>query len=239
VDAETQLVSTIPARRAVGYIFCDSVYMTGNLLMASLLRHRAAGHLAFLATTLGHTHESKMYAAVARQIAANILPVFGDDGHHGGWLKASTGISGQPDVWGSIYALYRAVITGEPRSSLLQTIVRALETPGEIEYQGAIRQVPVSCDASEQSAWERTMIPKNHYQNGAYWHLPIGWLLAILQDTYPGHARALRDRWLDHLHAEQGRVWECIGWEGKANQNPGFAPSVTLPLGVLQSLVPA
>jgi hypothetical protein len=32
---------------------------------------------------------------------------------------------------------------------------------------------------------------------------------------------------------DPGRVWECIGWGGAANQNPGFAPSVTLPVGVL------
>ncbi|MEI6150255.1 MAG: hypothetical protein WCS01_14240 [bacterium] len=34
-------------------------------------------------------------------------------------------------------------------------------------------------------------------------------------------------------HLAPGRVWECMGWGGEANQNSGFAPSITLPLGVL------
>jgi hypothetical protein len=50
---------------------------------------------------------------------------------------------------------------------------------------------------------------------------------------YPDHARTIRDRWLQRLKAEPGRVWECMDWGGEANQNSGFAPSITLPLGVL------
>ena len=233
IDPGTELVHTTPERRAVGIIFCDSIYMTGDLLMASLLRHRAAEDMAFLAGTIGADSDSVEYTALSRRIADNILPVFGDDGRYGGWLKASTGISGQPDVWGSIYAIYRGVVKNKEKSRLLQTIVRSLENSGDIEFQGAIRHLPVSFDFSEKSAWEQTITGKNRYQNGAYWHTPVGWLLSILKDEYPEHTRGVCDRWLQHLRAEQGRVWECIGWDGLAKQNPGFAPSLTLPLGVL------
>jgi hypothetical protein len=233
IDPATQLVHTTEERRAVGFIFCDSIVMTGDLLMASLLRHRAAGHLASFARILGRTAEAQVYTALAAQIAQNIVPVFGRDARSGGWLKAATGISGQPDVWGSMYAIYRGIIQGEAKTRLLRTIVKALEKDGEIEFQGALRHVPVSLSASATSAWERTATPGNRYQNGAYWHTPVGWLLAILNEEYPDHARAICDRWLVHLKAEQGRVWECIGWGGAANQNSGFAPSITLPLGVL------
>ena len=233
IDPRTQLVHTTPERRAVGFIFCDSICMTGDLLMASLLRHRAAGHLASFAKRMGREAEAAKYIALRRRIAHNILPVFGNDERYGGWLKASTGLSGQPDVWGTIYTLYRGVVRGNHRARLLLTIVRALEKDGEIEFEGALRHVPVSLSASETSAWERTATPGNRYQNGAYWHTPVGWLLAILEKDYPEYARRIRDRWLQHLKAEQGRVWECIGWGGAANQNPGFAPSITLPLGAL------
>jgi hypothetical protein len=30
-----------------------------------------------------------------------------------------------------------------------------------------------------------------------------------------------------------GAPWECIGWGGKADQNPAFVPSVATPYGVL------
>lgn len=233
IDHVTQLVHATAERRAVGFIFCDSICMTGDLLMASLLRHRAAGHLVSFARILGHAEEAEAYTVLAAQIEQNILPVFGRDAHSGGWLKAATEISGQPDVWGSMYAIYRGIVKGEAKARLLRTIVHALEKDGEIEFQGALRHVPVSLSASATSAWERTATPGNRYQNGAYWHTPVGWLLTVLKDDYPDQARAIRDRWLAHLKAEQGRVWECIGWGGEANQNFGFAPSITLPLGVL------
>jgi len=233
-DSATQLVHTSEERRAVGFIFCDSIVMTGHLLMASLLRHRAVGHMAFFAKALGRDREAKAFTALAGRIARNILPVFGGDAGSGGWLKAATGISGQPDVWGSIYAIYRGIIKGDGKKRLLRTIVGALEQEGEIEFHGALRHVPVSLSASPASAWERTATPGNRYQNGAYWHTPVGWLLTTLQDDDVGHACVIRDRWLQHLKGEQGRVWECIGWGGEANQNPGFAPSITLPLGVLR-----
>jgi len=234
IETATQLAHTTAERRAVGFIFCDSIYMTGSLLLASLLRHRAAGHLASFAVILGHAKEAEAYTALAAQIAQHVLPVFGSEARSGGWLKAATGVSGQPDVWGSIYAIYRGIVQGKARDQLLRTIVQALNKDGEIEFQGALRHVPVSLSASATSAWERTATPGNRYQNGAYWHTPIGWLLTILKDDYPDHARAIRDRWLAHLKVEQGRVWECIGWGGEANQNSGFAPSITLPLGVLR-----
>ncbi len=235
IDPQTHLVHTTAERRAVGFIFCDSICMTGDLLMASLLRHRAAGHLASFAQILGRAKEAEAYTALAAQIAQHVLPVFGSETRSGGWLKAATEISGQPDVWGSLYAIYRGIVQGEEKARLLLTIIQALDKDGEIEFQGALRHVPVSLSASTTSAWERTATPGNRYQNGAYWHTPVGWLLTILNEEHPDHARCVRDRWIEHLKAEQGRVWECIGWGGSANQNPGFAPSITLPLGVLDA----
>jgi hypothetical protein len=162
------------------------------------------------------------------------LQVFADtDGTRGGWLKASNGISGQSDVWGSIYAIYIGAIEGEARAGLLRTIAAALAKPGEIEFEGALRHVPLSGDASPTTMWEKTSCPKNTYMNGAYWHVPVGWLLTILQPGYPELAQAVKRHWLGHLRAQQGKVWECIGWDGQANKNPSFAPSITLPLGVL------
>jgi hypothetical protein len=220
IDSKTELVHTTDERRAVGFIFCDSIYMTGDLLMASLLRQRAAEHMAFFAESMGRDSDAVTYSALAERIAQSILQVFGDDGCHGGWMKATTGVSGQPDVWASIYAVYRGIVKGEAKTRLLQTIVSSLEKQGEIEFQGALRHLPISFDASEKSAWERSVTPKNRYQNGAYWHTPTGWLIAVLQEKYPDHAKGIRDRWIQHLKAEQGRVWECIGWDGTGNQNP-------------------
>ena len=69
--------------------------------------------------------------------------------------------------------------------------------------------------------------------NGAYWHVPVGWLLTILQPEHPELAQTVKRQWLGHLREQQGKIWECIGWDGQANKNPSFGPSITLPLGVL------
>ena len=234
IDPATQLVRTTAERRAVGFIFYDAIEMTGDLLMASLIRYRAALHLAWLATKMDQPEDAKHYADVAQQIRSHILPVFADtDDTHGGWLKASNGISGQSDVWGSIYAIYIGAVEGEARAALLRTITVALAKPGEIEFEGALRHVPLSGDASATTMWEKARHPKNTYMNGAYWHVPIGWLLSILQPEHPELVQTLKRQWLGHLREQQGKIWECIGWDGQANKNPSFGPSITLPLGVL------
>jgi hypothetical protein len=141
-------------------------------------------------------------------------------------------------VWGSIYAIYVGAVEGEARAGLLRTITAALAKPGEIEFEGALRQVPLSGDASPTTMWEKARHPKNTYMNGAYWHVPIGWLLTILQPGHPELSQTVKRRWLGHLRAEHGKVWECIGWDRKANKNPSFGASISLPLGTLSQAEP-
>jgi hypothetical protein len=234
IDPATQLVRTTEVRRAVGFIFYDAIEMTGDLLMASLIRYRAALQLAWLATKMDQPEDAKHYTGIAQQIRSHVLPVFADtDGTHGGWLKASNGISGQSDVWGSIYAIYIGAVEGEARAALLRTITEALAKPGEIEFEGALRHVPLSGDFSPTTMWEKARPRKNTYMNGAYWHVPVGWLLTILQPEHPKVAQTIKRHWLGHLRTQQGKVWECIGWSGQADKNPSFGTSIALPLGVL------
>jgi hypothetical protein len=136
-------------------------------------------------------------------------------------------------VWGSIYAIYIGAVEGEARAALLRTITEALAKPGEIEFEGALRHVPLSGDFSPTTMWEKARPRKNTYMNGAYWHVPVGWLLTILQPEHPKVAQTIKRHWLGHLRTQQGKVWECIGWSGQADKNPSFGTSIALPLGVL------
>ena len=238
-DPETGMVTTTPEHRAVGFIFCDSIYMTGDLLMASLLRYRAATHLAVFADKLGKEQDKQEYLRIARLIQANIVHIFADIPRYGGWLKASTGFSGQPDVWGTIYSVYIGALQGDDRKRVMQTIVNAIEI-GQIESEGGLRHVPLNYDASESAVWEKTPTAKNRYQNGAYWHMPAGWLISALQMDYPDTAKAVFDRYIKHMRENSftkgsgyGAPWECFGWGGAANQNAIFGPSISMLYGII------
>lgn len=241
-DPRTGIVYTTAENRAVGFIFCDSVYMTGSLLMASLLRVRASRQLADLASVLGRETDAEFYNQQARLTGEHIAATFGCNPDTGGWLRACTGVSSQPDVWGTIYAVYLGVLPSGVNQHALETIVNGLRN-GMIENEGALRHVPIGFDASEQSAWERTVTHHNRYQNGAYWHMPTGWLVAILENSYPNEAQALFNSYATHMHKnaftkgqEFGAPWECVGWNDTACQNPIFGPSLTVPYGVLAEI---
>ena len=238
-DATNGLVHTVAECRFVGIIFCDTIYMTGHLLMASLERYRAALQLAEMCATLLDFPAEKYYTGQARLIVNAVPQVFSALPTHGGWLRACNGISGQADVWATFYALFLGILPEELTNAALAEIRKALAA-GTIELQGAFRHVPTDRDASPHTAWARGITVHNTYQNGAFWHTPTGWAVHVLRKTDPLLAEAVLDRYLAALRAEDFRKgaefnapWENIGREPAAFQNPVFLPSVTLPYAIL------
>ena len=70
--------------------------------------------------------------------------------------------------------------------------------------------------------------------------MPVGWLIAVLDRDHPEKAEAVFHDYVSHLRKgdfRQGKAhgapWECTGWDGQADQNPAFVPSVATPYGVL------
>lgn len=250
IDPDTGLVFTDEISRSVGFIYCDSIYMTGRLLFASLLRWRAAQQLADLEiAAAGSDPAGERRAAILRanvsSIPSSLPDVFGDPARIGGWLMAATQTGRQPDVWGTIYALYLGLFTGPAAQAAYDEIIQALET-GSIAHKGALRHVPTNHDARSDSAWERTHTPHNHYQNGAWWHMPSGWLIAVLARKDPVWAKRLFDEMIAHFRAEDFRLgpghnapWECIGRTADEDifRNPVFLGSVAVPCGVLQPIL--
>jgi hypothetical protein len=239
VDEETGTVFTTEEHRAVGFIFCDQTYMTGQMLMPTLERYRAAVQLSEIHTALGDSESAQRYQQDAELIRANTEKVFRSPDDNSGWLLASTGVSSQAFVWGTLYAIYLDILSPEVRKRAIEQVLKDLEN-GQIMCEGALRHVPLDGDASATSAWEKSITPHNRYQNGAFWHTPTGWLIAVLEADYPQHAKTAFDDYITHLRKNDfrqgepyGAPWECFGWEGKAEQNPAFVPSVSLPYGVL------
>ena len=240
IDEASGLVFTDEKRRAVGFIFCDSIYMTGHLLFASLLRWRAGRQLAELEAALGNSRRAEALREAVTTISNHLAATFDEPARIGGWLMAATEIGRQPDVWGTVYALYLGLLKGKRAAAARAEIVKALKE-GTICYQGAVRHVPTNHDASSNSAWEKTHTPHNNYQNGAYWHTPSGWLIAVLAKESPAWARRIFMEMIGHFQEEDFRKgdefhapWECLGKNGLFRNNPLFLGSVAVPYGALK-----
>jgi hypothetical protein len=239
-DPATGLAQTTEADRAVGFGFCDAETHTGKLLFASLLRYRAAGELAELARVVGHRERAAGYRQVQRMIRANLVLRFRDAGRGSGWLCASTGLSSQPDVWGTLYALHLGVLDRATVTAARKTVADAVRR-GTISFEGGARHVPTDRDFSKTTAWERSMSALNTYQNGAYWHTASGWLVEALWKDDRALALQVFGEMIAHLRAQDfrrgpghGAPWECYGRDGQARQNAVYMASVALPYGVLK-----
>ncbi|MEI6072289.1 MAG: hypothetical protein WCS31_10890 [Verrucomicrobiae bacterium] len=225
--ADTQLVWSDESNRGVSFGFTDAVIHTGELLFASALRYQAARQLADL------TGNSR-YSDIADAICDSIPETFA---HPGGLLRASTGMSSQPDVWGSAYAVYNGAVTGKVSERICSALADAFRA-GTLAWKGNIRHVLTSDDFSDQSAWESTVsCPFNRYQNGAYWNTPTGWVCFAIAQADESLARQLADDYIEELiendfrkGPEFGAPYECLHPEGGYRTNPVYMTSVTGPL---------
>ncbi len=241
-DPATGLAQTAEADRAVGFGFCDGETHTGKLLFVSLLRYRAAGELAELARAVGRREGVPAYREIQKTIQANLIPTFGDPGTIGGWLRASTEISRQPDVWGTLFALHLGVLDRATAKVARHTIADAVRR-GTITLEGGLRQVPTDMDFSKTTAWERSMCAVNTYQNGGYWHTASGWLIEALWQEDRNLALQVFGEMIAHLRAQDfrkgpghGAPWEVYGPNGTARQNPVYMASVAMPYTILKRL---
>lgn len=236
-DPVTQLAESDEKARAVGFGFCDAEAHTGKLLFASLLRYRAAGELAEMCSKAGDLKRTKELRQIQREIR-KALPIVFSEASMKGWLKASTGQSGQADVWGTIYALYLGILDGSVKKQA-EKAVKIGVREGTIVYEGAVRHVPTDMDFSPTTAWERSYAGLNTYQNGAYWHTPTGWLIKVLDRIDKPSAQLIFLDFIKHLRDQDfrkggGAPWECFGKDGKARQNPIYMASVALPYSVIK-----
>jgi hypothetical protein len=239
-DPESGLVKTTETDRAVGFGFCDAEVHTGKLLFASLLRYRAARELAEMATSLGHPELAPQFKRIQKSIRTNVSSTFRDPRPIGGWLRASTGLSNQPDVWGTLFALELGLLGHRDEAATRSTVSAAVRA-GIITFEGAVRHVPTNFDFSVTSSWERSLSALNSYQNGGYWHTPSGWLIKALWKTDQALVRQVFSEMINHLRSQDfrkgpgfGAPWEVWGPNGTERQNAVYLASVALPYGVLQ-----
>ena len=230
-NTRSHLVQVDESNRGVDFGFRDAIYITGKLCYASLLKYQAARQLAYLYGKMGNKSKTLHYQQEANILKISINRTFIDAR---GMLRASTGTSGQADVWATSLAIHLGVLTGQSRLKAAQYL-RDAYLKGELSQKGNIRHVIKSDDFNATSAWEKSVVPINTYQNGAYWGTPVGWVCQAIAYVDLPSAQKLAKEFIQELREGDfrkgesfGSPWECFN--DKLTQNPVYLTSVAVPL---------
>ncbi|NBW02783.1 MAG: hypothetical protein EBR87_03560 [Cytophagia bacterium] len=231
-NTRSHLVQVDESNRGVDFGFRDAIYITGKLCYASLLKYQAARQLAYLYGKMGNKSKILHYQQEANILKISINRTFIDAR---GMLRASTGgTSGQADVWATSLAIHLGVLTGQSRLKSAQYL-RDAYLKGELSQKGNIRHVIKSDDFSTTSAWEKSVVPINTYQNGAYWGTPVAWVCQAIAYVDVPSAQKLAKEFIQELQEGDfrkgesfGSPWECFN--DKLTQNPVYLTSVAVPL---------
>jgi len=228
---QSKLVHVDETNRGVDFGFRDAIYITGKLCYASLLKYQAAKQIAYLYGKMGNKSMSLRYQQEANLLKISIVSTFIDAR---GMLRASTGMSVQADVWATSLAINLGVLTGKSRLKAAQYL-RDAYLRGELSQKGNIRHVIKSDDFSATSAWEKSVVPINTYQNGAYWGTPVAWVCQAIAFVDLPSAQKLAKEFIQELREGDfrkgdtfGSPWECFN--DKLTQNPVYLTSVAVPL---------
>ncbi len=230
-DTRSHLVQVDETNRGVDFGFRDAIYITGKLCYASLLKYQAAKQMAYLFAKMGNKSKALRYQQEANILKISIKGTFIDAR---GMLRASTGISAQADVWATSLAIHLGVLTGQSRLKAAQYF-RDSYLRGELSQKGNVRHIIKSDDFSSTSAWEKSVVPINTYQNGAYWGTPVAWVCQAIAFVDLPSAQKLAKEFIQELREGDfrkgdtfGSPWECFN--DKLTQNPVYLTSVAVPL---------
>ena len=229
-DSITRLIEVNNENRGVDFGFRDAIYISGKLCFASLLKFQASLQLAYLFREMGVNAKALFYKNEAAKIKKSIIKTFINQD---GMLLASTGTSAQADVWATSLAIHFDVLRGNNRLKAAKHLLQGYLS-GELSQKGNIRHVLTSDDFNENSSWEKSIVPKDTYQNGAYWGTPVGWVCKSIAYVDKVAAQKLATEYIQDLREGDfrkgvnfGAPWECFN--GNAKQNPVYLTSVAVP----------
>jgi len=234
---ESHIVYTNDKFRGVDFGFRDAIYITGDLSYTSILKYRAALQLAAIFDQLKKKDKAATYRNIALQIKKAIPPLFKNSD---GMLMASTGKSGQPDVWATAFAIYLDLLDGNEVLKASQHLANAY-IEGKLAYKGSIRHIIKGEDFSAGTAWESAIVSNNNYQNGAYWGTATGWVSYAIAKTNNKMAARLIEEYISELKESDFRKgsnfhgpYECF-YPPDYSRGPVYLTTVSVPYIVLKS----
>jgi len=235
---DNQLIYTSDTFRGVDFGFRDTIRITGDPSHPSILKYRAAYQLAAIFDEVGDREKARGYRQIAQQLKEAIPRTFLNKD---GMLRASTGKGGQADVWGTALAVYLGILEAENTKQAGQHLAQAYAA-GKLAYKGSVRHIIRGEDFSEETAWEDAIVPKNRYQNGAYWGTATGWVAYAIANVDAAVASRLISDYIAGLRESDFRKgiefsgpYECC-FPPQYTRGLVYLTTVSVPYIVLESM---
>lgn len=220
--SENGLVYSDPNAPHSPYGFTDTIAKTGELMMESLLLWRACRKMEWMGQRFAAGPDPR-WALMAEAIEQHLPRLYDEER---GMFLAATLDCAQIDLWGNAYLLYIGFPVGKAEATIL---VYLKEHIADYAFAGQIRHLPMG------EYWERLLIdvPKETYQNGAYWATATGWFAWCLYQTAPELAAGLLNDVIAYFRREGS--FECVndGYQ----KLPSFVVSATNVLGGLRRIL--
>jgi len=215
--ADNGLVYVPPSEPIVGLGWTDIVRKTGHLLFTSLLYYQACVELDELQAGMGGDPLFD-YRARADLIRKHISLLWDE---RSGMFFAADKDCRQIDIWGSAYAAEIGLATDAQKERIVGYFITHWDG---IIRDGLVRHLP------EGEKWESLFSgkPQNRtlgvYMNGAYWSLPLPWVVPLVWGREPQRARQMVDDAIADFRVNG--VAECVN-EDYSRKVPHYVTSAT------------
>lgn len=183
----TNLVTSASLHPWVDWGFQDAVVKTGDVLMGSLLKWRAAQDLVYLCTIDADATCVSTYTTVASNIAASLGTGSALWDSTDGMFLAATTQNNQIDVFGSAYAVYLGFISGAQQSAISSYLVTNYAS---LVTNGFVRQSPTAWAVTSSAGGCPQAANPNGYDNGL-WAVANKWIYQALKVTSQTQAQQL------------------------------------------------
>ncbi|MCX6923869.1 MAG: hypothetical protein NT154_11785 [Verrucomicrobia bacterium] len=203
------------------YGFTDSVRQQGDVLFCSLLYLQACRQLADLLDAVNRPEDAGNWRYEAEKLAPVIHQTFWDGST--GLFRAATVYCGQPDIWGSAFAVWLGVATPQQAATIAGYFA---DHYSEIVQCGQIRHLPggVYWDAA---------CARDTYQNGGFWATATGWFVYTLSLVDPVRANQTVVSLVNDFQARGVNEWVFGSTIGVSR----YLSSITMPLAGVQKML--
>ncbi len=207
-----------PAEPHSSYGFYDAISLTGELFFTSVLQWDAYRAMARMDMKTDHEDSAKEYSVRADTLR-KALQSFWDT--QAGMFRAATVDCNQIDIWGSAYAVYTGLADNQQADQIARYLI-AHHT--DLMQRGQLRQ----CAPGEY--WQRSLVPKDQYQNGGHWATPFGWWFVTIHRIDPELAKRTFLELIEDFHTHGINEWIL----GEKSAVPDYVASACQPLAGLR-----